>query len=126
MKYTRTPRTVRAAVISLCKLYNDQRRSICKVFGNDEDGGTEGLWALMDRVIDTARAHIGADIASSSVRLALRTAVWQNVLCGKRGQPFERFNVPTICRDKFYGYRSAFVEEIAEGLGLWKRPKADR
>lgn len=125
MKRTQVPRQVRSAVISLCKVYDKQKMNMGQScpYTDEEDKQTE-LWTLMDKVISDARVHIGADIANSTVRLPLRKAVWQNILCGK-DNPYEHFCLPTIYRDKFYDYRGAFIAEVAAGLGLWKCPKDD-
>ena len=69
------------------------------------------------RAVEHARARIGNDLPEMLADM-LRDAIMLNCQRG-REYPYERLYVAGIIRKDFYARRNAFLEEIAEELGLF-------
>lgn len=102
------PRHIRQAVVCLCRCYSDAR-----ALGNIADSYSR----MLVKAVDASLCNVGSDLENSALRAALKTAIWESTLNGRR-YPYEVWNLPTIYRDNFYERKRKFLKEIANEMGL--------
>lgn len=102
------PGHIRQTAVWLCRCYKGAR-----ALGD----GAEGCSRMLVRAVDTAMDNVGSDLENAALRSALKTAIWESTLSGRR-YPYEVWKLPTIYRDNFYERKRKFLKEIAKEMGL--------